>query len=76
MRTFDYTKTAPSLLTPEIIGLITAIHEHKGRQDLFLETGPNELNTLTEVAIIQSTGASNRIEGIFTSDKRLKELVS
>lgn len=35
MRTFDYTKTAPSLLTPEIIGLITAIHEHKGRQDLF-----------------------------------------
>lgn len=76
MRTFDYTKTAPFLLTPEIIALITAIHEHKGRQDLFLETGPNELNTLTEVAIIQSTGASNRIEGIFTSDKRLKELVS
>jgi Fic family protein len=36
----------------------------------------DELKTLLEVALIQSTGASNRIEGIFTSDKRLEELVS
>ena len=34
------------------------------------------MKTLLEVALIQSTGASNRIEGIFTSDKRLEELVS
>ena len=33
-------------------------------------------NLWLEVALIQSTGASNRIEGIFTSDQRLKELVS
>ena len=36
----------------------------------------DELKTLLEVALVQSTGASNRIEGIFTSDKRLEELVS
>ena len=34
------------------------------------------MKTLLEVALVQSTGASNRIEGIFTSDKRLEELVS
>ena len=34
------------------------------------------MKTLLAVALIQSTGASNRIEGIFTSDKRLEELVN
>lgn len=64
------------LLTPEIVQMIGSIHEHKGKQELFLEANRDELKTLLEVALIQSTGASNRIEGIFTSDKRLEELVS
>ena len=56
--------------------MIASIHEHKGKQELFLEANQDELKTLLEVAMIQSTGASNRIEGIYTTDKRLKELVS
>lgn len=56
--------------------MVGSIHEHKGKQDLFLEANIDDLKTLLEVALIQSTGASNRIEGIFTSDKRLEELVS
>ncbi|MGN1381838.1 MAG: Fic family protein [Eubacterium sp.] len=76
MRTFDYIKIPEKLLTPEIVQMVASIHEHKGKQELFLEANIDELNTLLEVALIQSTGASNRIEGIFTSDKRLKELVS
>ena len=56
--------------------MVSSIHEHKGKQELFLEANVDELKTLLEVALIQSTGASNRIEGIFTSDKRLEELVS
>lgn len=76
MRCFDYTKAPEKLLTPEIVQMIGSIHEHKGRQELFLEANIDELKTLLEVALIQSTGASNRIEGIFTSDKRLEELVS
>jgi ribosomal protein S3AE len=75
MRTYDYTKTANQLLTPEIVHMIGKIHEHKGKQDLFVEANVDELKTLLEVAMIQSTGASNRIEGIYTSDKRLEELV-
>ena len=76
MRTFDYIKIPEKLLTPEIVQMVASIHEHKGKQELFLEANIDELNTLLEVALIQSTGASNRIEGIFTSDKRLEELVS
>ena len=76
MKTFDDIKVPEKLLTPEIVQMIASIHEHKGKQELFLEANIDELNTLLEVALIQSTGASNRIEGIFTSDKRLEELVS
>lgn len=76
MRRFDYIKQPETLLTPEIVQMIASIHEHKGKQELFLEANIDELKTLLEVALIQSTGASNRIEGIFTSDRRLEELVS
>lgn len=75
MRIFDYREAPKRLVTPEIIRLIASIHERKGRQDLFLEANTDELRTLLDVAMIQSTGSSNRIEGIFTSDQRLKELV-
>lgn len=34
------------------------------------------MKQLVKVAKIQSTGASNRIEGIFTSEKRLGDLVT
>ena len=75
MREFDYVSTPKKLLTPEIVQMMGSIHEHKGKQELFLEANIDELKTLLEVAFIQSTGASNRIEGIYTSDNRLKELV-
>ena len=76
MRNFDYITKPKELLTPEIVQMVASIHEHKGKQELFLEANIDELKTLLEVALIQSTGASNRIEGIYTSDKRLEELVS
>lgn len=75
MRSFDYIKTPEQLLKPEIVQMVGRIHEHKGKQELFLEANIDELKTLLEVALIQSTGASNRIEGIYTTDKRLEELV-
>lgn len=75
MKLFNY-KTAPEkLLTPEIVQMVSCIHEHKGRQELFIEADIDELKTLLDVALIQSTGSSNRIEGIYTTDKRLEELV-
>ena len=76
MRAFDYIKEPEKLLTPEIVQMTGKIHEHKGKQEIFLEANIDELKTLLEVALIQSTGSSNRIEGIYTTDKRLEELVS
>lgn len=75
MHTFDYKIKPLQCLTPEIVALIAKIHECKGRQELFIEANKDELKALLEIARIQSTGASNRIEGIYTSDKRLEELV-
>lgn len=75
MRQFDYSNMPKGLLTPETMGLLSAVHEHRGRQELYLSAKEDVLNALTEVAKIQSTDASNRIEGIRTSDKRLKEIM-
>lgn len=76
MRVFHYDDLERDLFTPEIMNTVSAVHEYKGRHDLFIETEPDILKGMLEIARIQSTGASNRIEGIFTSDDRLRELVA
>lgn len=75
MRNFDYRNTPATLLTAEIVALVGQARELKGRQELFAEASPDVLRALVDVARIQSTESSNRIEGIFTSGQRLKELV-
>ena len=72
MRNFNYEKVYKELLTPEIVQLLAQIHEHKGEHAQIKE---DELTHLIEIARIQSTEASNRIEGIYTSDDRLQKLV-
>lgn len=76
MRTYDYNKKWQQLLTPEIVTMLSQIHEFKGEQNLFIEAQSDTLTQLVEIAKIQSTEASNKIEGIFTSDERLKKLVT
>ena len=75
MRNFDYARLAPKLFTTEVVNLIAAIHENKGKQDLFIEAKPDVLASLLDIAKIQSTEASNKIEGIVTTEARLKEIV-
>ena len=75
MRAFDFKTEYNKLLTPEIVAYLTQIHEYKGRQNLFIEAKADALSELLEVAKIQSTEASNRIEGIITTDDRLKKIV-
>ena len=75
MREYNYAKKYDSLLTPEIVALLSQIHEFKGEQNLFIEAKADALMQLVELAKIQSTEASNKIEGIFTSDERLKKIV-
>ena len=76
MRNYNYQNKWQKLLTPEIVSLLTQIHEYKGEQTLFIEAKADTLTQLVEMAKIQSTEASNKIEGIYTSDDRLKSLVT
>lgn len=75
MRNYDYTAKWEKLLTPKIVAMLTQIHEYKGEQALFIEAKADALTKLVEIAKIQSTESSNKIEGIFTTDARLKALV-
>ena len=72
MRNYNYEKIYNMLLTPEIVQLLAQIHEYKGEHAKVQE---DELTHLVEIARIQSTQSSNRIEGIYTSDERLQKLV-
>ena len=72
MRNYNYEAIYHSLLTPEIVQLLAQIHEYKGAHAQVKE---DELPHLVEIARIQSTEASNRIEGIYTSDERLQKIV-
>ena len=76
MRKFDYSHLEDRTWDNEIMSYISKIHEYKGKQELFLRRKPVELNRLIEIAKIQSTEASNRIEGIITTNARLKQLVA
>ena len=75
MREYHYNQFYPQLLQPDIVALLTRIHEFKGEQALFIEAKADTLTKLVEIAKIQSTEASNKIEGIYTSNERLKKLV-
>lgn len=75
MRAFHFKSVYNKLLTPEVVAYLTQIHEYKGQQNLFIEAKADALSNLLEVAKIQSTEASNRIEGIITTDDRLKKIV-
>ena len=74
MKEINYRKIEEMPITIEVMNMISALHEYKGRQELYIETQPEILERLMEVARIQSTEASNKIEGIYTSDARLKEI--
>lgn len=75
MRQFNYQEKWKELLTPEIVSYLTQIHEFRGEQMLFIEAKADKLTRLVEIAKIQSTESSNKIEGIYTSDTRLREIV-
>ncbi len=75
MREFNYSEVAKQKWDGEILGYIAAIYKAAGKQELYLKQKPDELEKLVEIAKIQSTEASNAIEGIITTSTRIKQLV-
>ncbi len=74
MRSFDYRKLLERTWDHEVLSYVAQIHEFKGRQESYLEQRPATLDRLVEIAKVQSTEASNEIEGIRTTNTRLKQL--
>lgn len=74
MRIYNYKNKWEQFLTPDIVAMLTQIHEYKGKQSLFIDSSSDALTQLVEIAKIQSTEASNKIEGIYTSNERIKKL--
>lgn len=75
MRQFNYSAIGEQKWDSELLGLIAAIYKEAGKQELYLRQRPQELEKLVEIAKIQSTEASNAIEGIVTTDTRIRQLV-
>lgn len=75
MRIFNYSKIKEQKWDSEVLGLIAAIYKEAGKQELYLKQRPEELEKLIEIAKIQSTEASNAIEGIVTTNTRIRQLV-
>jgi Fic family protein len=75
MRTFNYSDLTDQKWDSDILGYIAAIYKEAGKQELYLKQRPEELEKLVEIAKIQSTEASNAIEGIVTTSTRIKQLV-
>lgn len=76
MREFDYKQFIAAEWDSEIVTGIGQIHEYKGRQNFYLQQKSQELTRLVEVAKIQSTESSNKIEGILTTSTRIRQLLA
>ena len=75
MREFRYDFLKQKSWDKDVLGYIGLIHEYKGKQQLYLKQKPMELSRLVELAKVQSTESSNAIEGIVTTNQRLKQLM-
>lgn len=75
MRSFNYSAIKEQKWDSDILGLIAGIYKEAGKQELYLKQRPEELEKLVEIAKVQSTEASNAIEGIVTTSTRVRQLV-
>lgn len=75
MRSFNYSAIKDQKWDSDILGLIAGIYKEAGKQELYLKQRPEELEKLVEIAKVQSTEASNAIEGIVTTSTRVRQLV-
>jgi len=75
MREFNYSLIRDKKWDSDLLGLVAAIYKEAGKQEMYLKQRPEELEKLVEIAKIQSTEASNAIEGIVTTNTRIRQIV-
>ena len=57
------------------VATLRAVGEYRGKQELFFRQAPEVLKGLREIAVIESSESSNRLEGVTVPANRLKALV-
>lgn len=57
------------------VATIQRLGEARGRQTLFVEQSPEQLEVLRQAAVIESSESSNRIEGVTAAAGRVRALV-
>jgi Fic family protein len=72
---FRGTRLQNTKLPLSSVWLLETLAECKGRQQLFENQSPQLLKSLREMALIESTESSNRIEGVTVERSRLRSLV-
>ena len=75
MKTLDYKYLQNIVFTADDASTIQKIGEFKGKQGLFTQQTPEILDSLKQVAIIESSESSNRLEGITAPRQRVEAIV-
>lgn len=75
MKSFDPKRLAGMTIPMGVSWQLGTVMECKGRQELYEKQSPEVLRTLRELAIVESTESSNRIEGVTVEPGRLRPLV-
>ena len=75
MKSFEIDFLEKQLIPHPLLRTIRLLGEYRGKEALFKQQTPQVLESLRQVAIIQSTESSNRIEGIEASPERIKKIV-
>ena len=75
MMSFRGTRLPEIRLPLSTVWVMETLAESKGRHALFEKQSPQILNALRQMALVESTESSNRIEGVTVERERLKPLV-
>ncbi|MDQ3586948.1 MAG: Fic family protein [Actinomycetota bacterium] len=74
MQTFRDLGKHLGLVPADLVNALAEIEAGRGRQEAFKQQNPMVLETLREVAVVQSVQASNAIEDITAPQKRIRDL--
>lgn len=76
MRKFDYTFLEKISVPVDIMNFATSTYEVKARAELCRTDFADVFSAMESVVKIQSVKSSNAIEGIITTDKRIRDIVN
>jgi Fic family protein len=75
-KSIDHRVLATQGLNQGLLKSVRLVGEYRGKEALFKQQSPQVLQALRDIAMIQSTESSNRIEGVVAPPQRIRDLVA